>query len=245
MTTTLRDAIYRVIDCETTGLDPSSCGVCEVAYRDIQGSGEASGQMVSMLLNPGHPIPPASAIHHIVDDDVAGMPHLDGVRASLEAPLYVAHNADFDAAFLGLDRARFICTHRLAKHMWPELDGHGNQQIRYALKLQPELPKDAPSHRAANDVATTAAILVAALRKLPEVWPDIETVESLIERIKQPVLLRVVPFRSAGGVTFERADIGLLRWIVDRGAGGDDCVHSALHWLDKRGYADDDDGFYA
>lgn len=229
----LNETQYRIADCETSGLEPATAGVCEFAYADMQPDGHVT-RRYAVLLNPGHPIPPtASAIHHIVDEDVQGCPFWASVRDQHHAPVYVAHNADFDKKFLELPGV-WICSYRLAKHLWPELPGHGNEAIRYALKLEVDAPKDSASHRAAHDVAVTTAIFKRALAEVRERWNEVETIEQLIERINQPCLLRVVPFKSANGCTFEDAETSLLQWIISRGAGGEDCVYSAQHWLNKR-----------
>lgn len=233
----IRDAIYRVIDTETTGREPSDARICELAWVDISACGVILDQFQS-LVNPGIPIPPsASAIHHIVDEDVAEAPSIEEFADLLAAEVYVAHNAEYDSRVLGLSEDLWICTHRLAKHLWAEIANHSNQEVRYTLKLKPAVNKHAPAHRAMNDALVTASILSAALPLALEKWPGIRTVEELAQKIKEPVLLHVVPFKSANGTLFKDADSGLLQWIIDRGAGGEDCVHSAMHWLEARGYS--------
>lgn len=234
----IADTRIRVMDCETTGLDTSTAGVCEVAAVDLvpqpMGKPFFIEPIGSMLFNPGHPIPAtASAIHHITDEHVAEAPgYSPGVWAATDG-VYAAHNAPYDEAMLKLPGV-WLDTERLAKHLWPDLPSHGNQVVRYALKLRPPVEAGAPAHRALNDALVTAAIMVEALSLVHQKWPGVRTIGELAATIAAPVLLKVVPFRSANGVTFEEADIGLLDWIVDRGAGGPDVVFSAEHWLRER-----------
>ncbi len=237
--TALASAVFRVIDCETTGSEPPPAdnphvsGVCELGDRDVAADGQNRNSW-TWLLDPGMPISAsASAVHHLTDDDVAGCPKWRLIAKGHEAPVYVAHNAEFDSKFLQLP-GLWLCTYRMAKHLWPELEGHGNEALRYALKLKPETVKDAASHRAVNDVAVTAAILCRALAEIRERWPHVTTCEQLAAQIAKPALLDKVPFKSAGGVRFADADYGLLTWIVNKQAGGSDCVYSARHWLRKR-----------
>lgn len=237
--TSIGEAVFRVADLETTGLDPATDRVCEIAWRDVRADGTGESLITQQtLINPGIPIPPAaSAIHHIVDADVAGAPALDSILPRFTTSpeglqvVYVAHNADFERGFLGND-GPWLCTYRLALHLWPDLESHGNQYLRYALGLNPDLPPDAPAHRAANDVAVTTGVLSAGLQAARNRWPEIDTIGDLIGRIEQPALLRRVPFKSSGYMLFEDADEGFLEWIVSRNAGGRDCVHTARYWLD-------------
>ncbi|HEY0311200.1 MAG TPA: 3'-5' exonuclease, partial [Allosphingosinicella sp.] len=98
----------------------------------------------SDLVRPSVPIPaPASAIHHIVDADVAQCrplaEHLDvymdrhmdvGVQA------FAAHNWKFEAQWLGdhLQGRPAICTYKCAMRVWPDAPAHNNQALRYWLK---------------------------------------------------------------------------------------------------------------
>lgn len=236
----LADAIYRVIDTETTDREPTQAKVVEVAWIDVDAAGTEHGRFQT-LIDPGVPIPPSSsAVHHIVDADVVGAPPLDSFLEQMRAEVYVAHNAEYDRTVLGITDARWICTHRLSKHLWPHIGNHSNQEVRYTLGLKPRIDRDAPAHRALNDAAVTASILAAALPLVPTKWPKVRTVDDLIREISTPCLIERVPFKSSGNVRFEDADTGLLEWIVEKGAGGEDCVHTAIHWLQqRRGYDDD------
>lgn len=258
----LRDYMFRVIDSETTAHEPDKAKICEVAFADVDFDGNVL-ETYQTLVNPGVPIPPdASAVHHLVDEDVAQAPPFEDVRPRLlernalaeraEEPwCFVAHSADYDARVLDLSDPTWICTHRLAKHLWPELQSHSNQFLRYALKLRVDLPKDQPAHRAAADVAVTRAILAHALPQALQKWPHVETAGQLVAEIAKPCRLHVVPFKSANGVTFAEAETGLLEWIIDKQAGGEDVIYTAgvtLHErfaADKRRYLsgpiDDDD----
>lgn len=216
----LCDATFRIID---------------VAYRDIDHLGNVHGAFQS-LCDPGMRIPPgASAIHHIVDADVRGKPKLAALRQQLTAPVYVAHNAQFDRGFLQLPGA-WLCTHRLSKHLWPAIKNHSNNEIRYHLQLDVDLPKDTASHRAAADVAVTSAILVAALRAGVAMakWPHLRTVQDLEQALASPARLTWVPFRAHRDTKFEDADDGLLHWIIQKQAGGEDAVHTARSVLRER-----------
>ena len=76
--TRLADTQFLVVDTETTGIDPATCKVVELAYVLTNLTGPLAAG--SFLVNPGCPIPPeASAVHHLVDEDVVGEPSLEEV----------------------------------------------------------------------------------------------------------------------------------------------------------------------
>ena len=84
--------IITVLDVATTGLDPSEHAVIEMAMVHLRNDGQQLGgplfQSPSLdwqienprrsFVDPGRLIPPeASAIHHIIQSDVAGAPNLN------------------------------------------------------------------------------------------------------------------------------------------------------------------------
>lgn len=230
----ISDAIFRIVDVESTGMDLED-RVCEVAWRDVSADGTLQCQFQS-LIDPGVPMKPgASAIHQLVDEDVRGKPKLLDVLGHQPAPgAWVAHNAEFDARMLGLQGlAPFLCTYRMAKHVLPEQESYSNQYLRFALKLEVDLPKDTPAHRAAADVAVTAALFRHLLPLARAKWPTIDTVEALIAQVQQPVLLNTIRFSKYAGQPYSSLDKGMLRWIVDKCDDRPDDVFTAQHYLKK------------
>lgn len=232
----LLDLVYRVLDTETTGLDPATCAVCEVAIRDITGRGEERRRFQS-LINPGHPIPAAaSAIHHIVDADVVGAPAIGAVIQELvgtAADAFVAHSAEFDRSFLRLPGI-WLCTNRMGKHLFPDLVAHSNNELRYHLKVDVDIPKDTASHRAAADVAVTAAIFVRMLPLALERWPHVACPADLAAELEKPCRLHKIPFTKVRGQPFDDVETGLLQWIIDKQAGGPDVIYTAAVVLQER-----------
>lgn len=231
----LSDAIFRVIDTETTGTEPDD-RVIELAWLDIDHTGTTHGRFASLIDPEGVEIKPgASAVHHLVAADLIGAPALETVRGMMEAEVYVAHNAPFDAGMLKLQDRQWICTHRLAKHLLPHLESHSNQFLRYALKLEVPIPQGTASHRSEADVTVTAVLLLYLLPLAAKKWPHITTVAALAAAAKAPVLLERIGFTDDKGKLFSDVDSGLLRWIVKKQAGGEDAIHTAQYWLNQRG----------
>lgn len=218
-----------VLDCETTGVDPETCEVVEVAgvlLEQRRGRWKIKADF-STLIKPKGRIPPeARAIHHISDDDVARAPDLSTVvegRIDEWAPAQpVAHNAEFDSRFLPVS-GDWICTWRCAKAIWPDSPSHSNQCLRYWLELfsEPEI-RAMPPHRAMADAWVTAHVL---LRMLEDHTPD-----QLLEITRAPLLLRTVHFGKWRGKRWEEVEKSYLDWILSKQTDFDrDVVHTARH----------------
>ena len=60
----------RVIDIETTGIDPATDAIVEVASVDLTRDNAITNRQET-LVRPGIPVPPeASAIHHLIEQDL-------------------------------------------------------------------------------------------------------------------------------------------------------------------------------
>jgi DNA polymerase-3 subunit epsilon len=184
----LSETTFAVVDIETTGIDRKRDAIVEVACVLVRGGVEVG--CFSTLVDPRRPIPArTAAIHHITDADVRGAPTI-GTVAPLLASLcadavVVAHNAGFDLGFLPLLAPRpRLCTLRLARHVCPELHGHANQFLRYALDVR--IAGEAAAHRALGDARVTAAILRVLLRRFRE-QTGRETTAALIELAASPI----------------------------------------------------------
>lgn len=99
---------FAVIDVETTGLDPERERVLELAIVRADAQGRPIDQWVTRF-HPGGPVR-ATHIHGITDADVADAPRFADLAVSIGTALrglvLVAHNAEFDLAFLRAEFAR-------------------------------------------------------------------------------------------------------------------------------------------
>ena len=187
---------FVVVDCETTGLDPEKDEVVEVAMVTCTMKGIADQK--SWLCKPSIPIPPAaSAIYHLIDEDVAGCDPFPskGSQAGMwngGDAVWAAPNAEFDSKFLRINPV--LCTMRLAQKLWPELDAYGNQYLRYRLGLKVPLDRSQPMHRALPDAIVTATLLIYEIETLLSRAkdPDSITSEYLIQWANEPMLLHTV-----------------------------------------------------
>jgi exodeoxyribonuclease X len=231
--------IFLVLDVETTGADPFKDGVCEVGFCATTQTEQIDAG--ALLVDPGVPISPeASAVHHMIDEDVAGQPVLADVLAAMaanwpvwgEAQAYVAHNAPFDKAFLpSLAGARpWIDTYRAAKRYLPELPKHSNQFLRYALKL--DVPRDAASHRALGDAIVTAALLRHLLAGPAREDFERLGVAAFAAHVDSPLLLTMVAFGKHQGKRWADVPRDYLQWMLRQQPGFDpDITYTAEHYL--------------
>lgn len=235
----IEDTVFTVFDVETTGLDPEKDRIVEVASVAVWGSRVLPGEYASSLVNPGIPIPPsASAIHHLTDSMVENAPTLAGAPF-LPSPdidyLPVAHNAAFDSAFLG-DMGclpdRWLCTKRLACHLWPGADSHSNQFLRYWLKLEVDLPEGLAPHRALADAWVTAHLLVREIEEAKR--RGIKTVEDLLRLAETPIIQQKIRFGKYAGKLWSDLPIVYLQWMASKG-GWDEATTTTLnHHLQAR-----------
>lgn len=200
-----------VVDLETTGLDPVTDKVVEIgmaAVSDHEYRWELIRDEAGSLVNPGMHIPPeASAVHHIVDQDVADAPSfdeaIDRVLGRLdEIDVIAAHNCRFDMGFLPMLKGkRWIDTYRCAMHVWPDAPAFSLQVLRYWLNLA---YPSGPTHRAVDDATIAAMILIRLL--------DGRSVEDLLRLSTKAVELRKVGFGKYFGWSWYEVPIDYLRW---------------------------------
>jgi exodeoxyribonuclease X len=223
----------RCIDIETTGVAAAEDGIVEIASVDVQRDGTIANAQET-LVRPAIPVPAqASAIHHLIDDDLAGAPAIEDVIDRFKgADAYVAHNCAFERSFLGryLGETTWICTYKCALRVWPDFGSHSNQALRYQLGLVNPLGIDRATlvpHRARADAIVTAGIFVELLKHAR--WSE------LVHWSTEPALLSVFGFGKHRGERFDKVPEDYLRWIAE-GANDlpDEIKFSARHWLRRR-----------
>ena len=153
---------FIALDLETTGLSAAADRIVEIAAVRFRETGETIGLFQS-LVNPGRPVSPgAYAVHGISDQELAQarparevLPEFIDFLGDPASVALIAHNAAFDAGFLGteLNRAGLAPpahllhdTLALARARLPKLSSHRLDSVCRHLGLDP-----AGAHRAMAD----------------------------------------------------------------------------------------------
>lgn len=228
--------ILRSIDVETLSLEPAD-GVCEAAFCDLVSVAEPEGWAVlpekACFVDPGKPIPPqASAIHHILDADVAGSvlwPQAMEWLVNGAEGIFVAHNARFERSYFDPPGSRWIDTYKVALRLAPQAPAHNLQTLRYWLKLQVYRTRAAPPHRAGPDTYVTAHLLKRMLAKL--------SVEDLIKISSEPALLPKFTFGKHAMKPLSEVPSYYLDWMAKQADMDEDAKATALHHLNLRNSA--------
>ncbi len=210
----MTQARFLVIDTETTGIDPVQDTLVEVSAMWLIGKEIAPA--FSSLVNPERPIPPqSSGVHHITDKMVQDAPTWDKLLPELQTHIekthvLVAHNAAFDRSFLPDFGKPWLCTYRLARHLWPDAPDHKNQTLRYWLGLEFE----ADAHSAAGDTLVTAHVLLYLLQAYREKGL-LSTIGKLIEYANSPIEVIKMPFGKYFGVPLSEIPVDYLQWVLN------------------------------
>jgi DNA polymerase III subunit epsilon len=174
---------FVAFDLETTGLVARVDRVVEIGAVRFTARGDVVDRF-EQLINPGCPMPPAvQAIHGISDADLVSAPFARDVLPRFLAFLgrsgstaLIAHNASFDAGFLGRELARagqrppdhrIFDTLALARRRLPELRNHRLDTLADHFRLD-----RGRLHRALED-----ALLVKGL------WLQLEGPSSPVEML--------------------------------------------------------------
>ncbi|WP_338664693.1 DNA polymerase III subunit epsilon [Pararoseomonas sp. SCSIO 73927] len=234
-------ARLRVIDLETTGDSFANGGVVEIGWQDLargaDGSWDLDGGPRSLLVRPDFPISAVtSAIHHIVDEDVAeARPWAEVAPAILRgghALALAAHRAAFEQRWCApalSGRARWICTWKCALRVWPDAPTHSNQGLRYWRRPAGlDRPTGLPAHRAGPDAYVTAHHLRDMLA--------LAGLDRLLAWSVEPALLVRVPSGPLRGRRWDELDEVQLARVLDGTFGRNgDMLFTARTELARRG----------
>lgn len=225
------------LDTETTGIEGAR--LIQLAVKSSDGHSN-----FKMEFKPPVPITyEAMAVHHITEKMASKFPSfkpstaqwLNGVLAN---GIVVAHNAEFDIGVLereGVKVKDWICTKKVAQHVWPDFDSHRLQYLRYRLGLEVEA---GGAHDAMGDVLVLEAVFEEIMGQMlvtQNVNGHDEAVALMQEWSVKPVLLHKFKFGKHFGKTFEqvaREDAGYLIWLAREGD-DEDKRYTAAHWLNK------------
>lgn len=230
--------IMRVIDFETTGLEPPEAQVIEVGWCDFDRENmtflDGGSYFCGAETNP----PESRAIHHIWPEDVAGKKPFDASEmndAAIKegAICYVAYNATHEEKFLGVlpSGLPLVCAYKAGLRIWPDAPSHSNFGLLYWLldqgKVVPDRSKLAQSHRAFPDAYATALILKA-------LYESGVTGKQLVQWTAEPRLLPTCPIGAWRGSKWADVDEGFLNWILSKSDMDYDIAWNAGRELDRR-----------
>jgi DNA polymerase-3 subunit epsilon len=197
-------------DLETTGTDPMSDRIVEIAVLRLDTDGARESR--ARRLNPERPIPPdATAVHGIADADVADAPTFRQIAKGLldflgEADLAGFNLSRFDVPLLdrefrdcgldlGLDRRRVIDVMTIFHRKEPR---HLTAAVRFYLGRE-----HAGAHAAAADVEAAADVLAAQLARYEDLPCTIEALDGWISPVPADAVDRQGKFvLREGEVTF-------------------------------------------
>ena len=163
---------YVVLDCETSGLSPTSNEIIEVALIKY-----VNGELVdtfSSLVAPSNPISSRiTAITGITNADLKNAPSAENVIpivwSFIEGFVLVGHNIPFDIKFLKEEFTKngykgqfdYVDTLQLARSAFPDFPNHKLATCIEKLSLS-----DGQTHRALDDIICTQRLLEKCLSVL-------------------------------------------------------------------------------
>ncbi len=187
----MKQPLYAIIDVETTGGDPKSERITEIAI--VLHDGQQVVETFSSLVNPEVPIPDfITRITGIDNEMVRGAPKFYEVARRVveltEGALFVAHNARFDYSFVQKEFRRLgytfirkqLCTVKLSRKLMPGLRSYSLGNLCRHLGIH-----NLQAHRAMSDAQATTQLL-AHLLQLSEPNNTPQTLAQAINQARLP-----------------------------------------------------------
>jgi len=173
-----------VFDFETTGLDSRADEIIEVGAIKLVDFKPVA--QMSSLIKPAQVLPDlVTKISGITADMLEGQPSMAEVMPKflefISGSMLVAHNADFDMAFLSAACAKMgyllswpcVCTLKMARSFLPQLESKNLDTLAKYYDLEFE-----SRHRSIGDVKVTSAVLQNLLtnegKELLRTWGDLQ-----------------------------------------------------------------------
>ena len=168
-----RDMLYASVDLETTGLDPRSDRICEIAIVRFRGDGRIESEY-STLINPQRKLA-ATHIHGLTEQDVADAPTFAQVAGEiahhLSGAVIVAHNLEFEDRFMAAEfkRAKYpaprwpgLCTMVTVR---AHMDGRTYKLAPVYRTMTGQWPRE--QHAALGDARSAAIVLHRLIETAP------------------------------------------------------------------------------
>jgi len=176
----------------------------------------------------------AMEVHNITPDMILDRPPFIDTdfykrlnELNREENFLIAHNIKFDLGMLEkegfINNYTLIDTVRCAMHLYPNIQYHRLQYLRYALELYRDEGREAESldvkikaHDAIGDVLVMKLLLSKLFIEVKQQFPNSNIMEKLAELTNKPVLIKIFKFGKYKGEDIEQVatdDIQYLRWM--------------------------------
>jgi DNA polymerase-3 subunit epsilon/exodeoxyribonuclease X len=224
---------YILLDTETTGTGEQD-RVIQLGYMVID-QRTKQVEVFDEYCSTSQPITfEAMEVHNITPDMIENRPLCNESEAyqnltelNNDANIMIIHNASFDLGMLkkeGFDlRMRLIDSLRCARHLYPELDAHRLQYMRYKCEFYRDEKEEAESlglvikaHDAIGDVLVMKLLLRDMVKRVQKNYAGVNPIDKLVELTKTPVEIKKFKFGKYKGRTVEsvaQEDSDYLRWM--------------------------------
>lgn len=215
--TLLDKETFICLDCETTGLDPKTDRIIEIAVCKF--TFDKIDETYETLIDPGIPIPESTIeIHHISDDMVMGKPKakdvLPKVLQIVSDHIIVGHGIQLDIQFIEQECIRasipckimnnpFFDTLRMAR-LYGQSPVNSLERLRHHFNIAEE-----GAHRAMSDV-------IVNIEVFKYLTGEFKTVQELQKRLDKPILLKVMPLGKHKGRPFTDIPLEYLQWAANK-----------------------------
>lgn len=230
----LNKEIFVCVDCESTGLDPKSDRIIEVAAVIFTFDGIL--ERFETLVNPGRDIPEESQkIHNISNEMVSEAPPVKKILPELLEFLgkhtIVGHGIGYDIQLISAEAERYgydcsimsstnVDTLRLAR-AYGNCPSNALSSLGKHFNVQTE-----GAHRAMNDVEMNVEVFKHLCKKY-------KSLGEILKLLSKPVLLKKMPLGKHKGRPFTEVPEPYLRWCLHRDF-DQDLMYSVRSELKKR-----------
>lgn len=217
MSKNLNEECFVCVDCETTGLDPTSDNIIEVAVARFTLNSIMTE--FETLVDPKRQIPPSSIeIHHITDKMVAGKPTINQVLSEvleiIGDHVIIGHGVQFDLDILSqeakrhgipckLSKNKVIDTLRLAR-LYGDSPSNALERLGIHFNVASE-----GHHRAMNDVRVNIEVFKHLITKF-------RNLNAIFQTLAKPILLRAMPLGKHKGRPFRDIPLQYLQWAANK-----------------------------
>jgi len=211
----LKNLTFACIDCESTGLEPASDRIVEIACSTFT-LDEIIDQFET-IVDPERPIPAeVIAIHHITQEMCQGKPKIGQVLPQMfeliSSHPIIGHGIGFDIALIeaAAKRSNLPCTIgqnlsfdtlRLAR-LYGESPSNSLEVLRRHFNIEEE-----GAHRAMNDVIVN----IQVFKKLAA---SFETLEELKAALARPITMKAMPLGKHKGRLMKELPLDYLLWAA-------------------------------